>query len=698
MTATSSLRAEPDCGKISLFNRKEKTYSMLNTKIDAIKKAFTLHVSEKYGYMLSQLVVEQPPKVELGDLAFPFCFELAKPLKKAPRQIANEIVTSIGLLPGISKMEVAGPGYINLFFKRDEFFKEAFETCRRFFLEEDARTSESKELEFHGRKIILEHTNINPNKAAHIGHLRNAVLGDTFSKLLKFSGAQVEVQNYIDDTGVQVADVVVGFKYLEKKTLADAQAITGKFDYYCWDLYARVSAFYVQSPENARLRGETLQLIEHGHNETAELARHIAYRIVECHLQTMLRLGIQYDLLPKESDILHLKFWDFAFELLKQKGAIHYETEGKSKGCWIMRLGEKLDEAADTQSDFEEDKIIVRSNGTVTYVGKDIAYQLWKFGLLGMDFQYQLFKTYPDEHQLYMSTSEQQEPIPRPSFGQGHRVYNVIDSRQSYLQNIVIQGLKALGYTDQAARSTHFSYEMVALSPQCCLDLGIHLSEEDQKRPYVEVSGRKGLGVKADDLIDTLIDKSHEEVRSRHPELAEADSRKIASAIAISALRYFLLKYTRNSVIAFDFKEALSFEGETGPYVQYSTVRANNIFRKVEADDPQFNLEAVGSFMKEEWNEVAATIKIEDEFWRLIYLASQLEYHVKIALQTAEPALVAKFLFTLAQAFNVFYHRHRILIEVDGNKKRFLLALAELVRNQLSRGLDLLGINVPEMM
>ncbi len=671
---------------------------MLIQKIDAIKKAFSDHVQECYGHTLTQIIVEQPPKAELGDLAFPFCFELAKPLRKAPRQIASEIVASMGALPGVAKYEVAGPGYINLFFERDSFFKEAFFHSRQLTPGPDQPAGWAAMPEFSGKKIILEHTNINPNKAAHIGHLRNAVLGDTFGRLLRFSGAAVEVQNYIDDTGVQVADVVVGFKYLEKKSLADVQAITGKFDFYCWDLYARVSSFYAEEPGNGLLRGETLQLIEHGNNETAELSHYVAHRIVQCHLDTMERLGIEYDLLPKESDILHLKFWDHAFALLKKNGAIHYEESGKNKGCWIMRLGEKGEIDTQEEVEHEEDKIIVRSNGTVTYVGKDIAYQLWKFGLLGMDFYYHLFRTYPCGHKLFMSNSKGNREADLPSFGHGSRVYNVIDSRQAYLQNIVIQGLKALGYQDQADRSTHFSYEMVALSPPCCADLGIRLSEEDKKRPYIEVSGRKGIGVKADDLIDTLIEKSHEEVRSRHPDLVEKESRQIATTIAVSALRYFLLKYTCNSVIAFDFKEALSFEGETGPYVQYSTVRANNIFRKVEEDDPACTKETLVDFFENDYQQFSAGFQIDDEFWKLAYSASQLESNVKIALQTAEPAMVAKFLFTLAQAFNVFYHRHRIIIEADPGKKRFLLALTELVRNQLARGLNLLGIPVPKMM
>jgi arginyl-tRNA synthetase len=358
--------------------------------------------------------------------------------------------------------------------------------------------------------------------------------------------------------------------------------------------------------------------------------------------------------------------------------------------------GTNQDQSA--EKEHEEDKIIVRSNGTVTYVGKDIAYQLWKLGLLGMDFFYHPFHRYDGGHIAYMTNAEGNREIENPSFGGGSEVYNVIDSRQAYLQNIVIAGLRALGFEEQADRSTHFSYEMVALSPRCCEDLGIQLSDEDKLRPYVEVSGRKGLGVKADDLMDTLIEKSLQEVASRHAELAETERQQIATTIAISALRYFLLKYTRNSVIAFDFKEALSFEGETGPYVQYAVVRANNIFRKVYEDDPTCNSSAISRAVDDGSVDPFLAKGIDDELWKLIYLAAQLETNVSLSIQMAEPATVTKYLFTLAQAFNNFYHKHRILIESDPLRKRFLLALTQIIHERLQQGLQLLGIQVPEMM
>jgi len=583
----------------------------------------------------------------------------------------------------VSRLEPAGGGYINVFFDRPRFI-EALAAGR-----EDAPSASSG-------KVIVEHTNINPNKAAHIGHLRNAALGDTFVRILRARGRAVEVQNYIDNTGVQVADVVAGFRYLENKTVEEVERLAAdpavRFDYYCWDLYARVSRHYEENKEALALRGRTMQEVESGEGETARLAQIISDRVVRHHLATMYRINVEYDVLPRESEILHLKFWEQAFKLLRERGAIYLETEGKNQGCWVMPADAtgaavKVD---DEEFVAEDSKVIVRSNGTVTYVGKDIAYQLWKFGLLGRDFFYRPFHTYPDGHQLWASTTAAPDG-PAPAFGHGDVVYNVIDVRQSYLQNIVALGLRALGFTDQAERSVHFDYEMVALSPRCCRDLGIELSPEDMKRPYVEVSGRKGLGVKADDLIDQLLERALAEVRPRHPEEPAATQERIARQIAVGALRYFLLKFTRTSVIAFDFAEALSFEGETGPYVQYAAVRAANILRKAGAQPGggQLPAEALAGILA---SEAGA------EYWQLALQAAQMAAAAEQALATSEPSVVAKFAFQLAQAFNNFYHRHHILREEDPRKKMFLLWLAHYVHRQLTHSLDLLGIEVHEVM
>jgi arginyl-tRNA synthetase len=650
-------------------------------------------LKRQYDLELPRVVVDQPPNVGLGEYALPLSFELAKKLRKPPRKIAEEIVAALGQVPGFEKFEVAGAGYINARINREE--------AARLLLRPEA---EARAGSATGKKILVEHTSINPNKAAHIGHLRNAILGDTFVRLLQAASAHVDVQNYIDNTGVQVADVVVGFLHLEKKGKKEIEQLIAaagppphSFDYYCWDLYARVSQWYEENKENLKLRLQTLHDIERGGNEAAEIGKLVSTAIIRRHLETMQRLSIEYDFLPQESEILHLHFWDSAFEQLKQKGVLYFETEGKNKGCWVMKRASSQtakqqsategNEATEAKSGPDEDaKVIVRSNGTVTYVGKDIAYHLWKFGLLGRDFGYQRFYRYPDGRQVWISAESGE--VEHPHFGGVNAIYNVIDSRQADPQNNVIEAIRGLGYTEQAENYHHFSYEMVALTPRCAMELGYDVPEEELKRAYIEVSGRKGFGVKADDLIDALIAAAQKEVDSRHPEMSEAERRGTASKIAIGALRYFMLKFTKNSVIAFDFKEALSFEGETGPYAQYAIVRASNIFRKAGLSAEEILAGKIDlRFLKE-----------DDELWELWLRAGQLSSMVEQAIATTEPAYAAKYAFQLAQQFNNFYHKHHILTETDEVRKGFLLATAAVVRRALIESLELMGIEAPSVM
>jgi arginyl-tRNA synthetase len=644
----------------------------------SLARAVSAHIQARYG-IESPVIPEQPKQASFGELAIPVAFQLARQLKQAPRAIAQQLISELGGIEGVEKLEVAGNGYINVRLDRARYGHALLSGERDIAADED------------GGKIVVEHTNINPNKAAHIGHLRNAILGDTFVRMLRASERRVEVQNYIDNTGVQVADVVVGFHQLEKRTPDEVRELINdtrrRFDYICWDLYARVSSYYQDNPAALAWRAGTLHAIEAGEGVESELAHIVADAIVQAHIRTMLRLGVEYDVLPRESEILHLEFWATAFEQLKQRGAIQLETEGKNAGCWVMR-GAAFG-ADDTEAG---DKVIVRSNGTVTYVGKDIAYQLWKFGLLGKDFHYRRLLTYPSGHELWVTTDEVTE-AGAPEFGHAARVYNVIDSRQSYLQDVVVAGLRALGYNEQADRSIHFSYEMVALSPRTCAQLGIELSEEDRRRPYIEVSGRKGLGVKADDLIEKLIETALEEVNARHPEEPEHERRCVATQIAVGALRYFMLKYTRNSVIAFDFQEALSFEGETGPYVQYAAVRSRNILRKLVERG-----ETVPDFRTALSREAMGRQLASEDFWQLLLAASKVDVAIARAIESGEPAHVAKYAFQLAQAFNNFYHEYPVIQEQDRERKTFLLWMTAFFNSQLERTLAVLGISVPEYM
>jgi arginyl-tRNA synthetase len=702
------------------------------TLTNRLREALAGHIREKYGVELA-IVLERPPKIEMGEAASPVCFELAKRLKKAPRLIAQEIANGLGKVEGIARVEVAGGGYLNAYFDRGEFWEgvrgeesgewRATSGERQKENEKgqrgDAENSERRRREGQGKateqkadsqdwlshKIIVEHTSINPNKAAHIGHVRNAVLGDTMVRILRHAGNRVQIQNYIDNTGVQVADVVIGFLRMEQRSAVGVKMMAHepKFDYYCWDLYAKATHFFAEDKERAaKLRGETLRAIEEGKGEDTEVAQVVADAIVGCHLRTMARLDIGYELLARESEILHLHFWDAAFEMLKKSGAIQLAASGKMAGCWVMpweeevkdikevkEVKEKNEEEEDENS---QDKIIVRSNGTVTYVGKDIAYQLWKFGLLGKDFHYRKWPDAPEGQTVWATTSGPNDPA-APHFGEAaSSVYNVIDARQAYLQKVVAAGLRALGHGKEAERSIHLSYEIVALTPRCAAEMGYELTPEEKKKPYVEVSGRKGFGVKADDLLDKLEAATLAEVQQRHAEMKVEEQRLTAHAIAVGALRFFLLKFTRNAIIAFDFKDALSFEGETGPYCQYAVVRIRGIRRK--------GTEA-GATTVEVTKESAGKLLAGTEgnsLWELLVAAGSLDYAVDAAIATQEPAFMAKYAFQLAQAFNNFYHKHHILSEADEQKRAFLLRLTELVEAQLVRALRLLGIEAPEKM
>jgi arginyl-tRNA synthetase len=618
------------------------------------------------------------PEPTMGDLSYTIAFPLAKVLKKNPKMIAQEIAGALPSIPNVEKVEVGGNGYLNFRLERVRLAQELFEHR----LQADPRQP---------GKAIVEHTNINPNKAAHVGHLRNACLGDVLVRLLEFSGKKVEVQNYIDDTGVQLADVVLGFQR-KGMTLADLQNIPGKIDYFFWDLYAETHHWIEQSPENRKFREQTLKAMEEREEPTFSLSQGIARRIIKAHLQTMLRLGILYQLLPRESDIIGRKFWQHTFQLLKEKRAIIKVEEGKNSGCWVMSLAgnESFDDMQNP------DKIIVRSNGTVTYVGKDIAYQLWKFGLLGLDFDYKIFDKNADGSFLWETTTGGGEKG-APHFGGADAVYNVIDQRQSYLQKVVAQGLQLLGYSHQASRSIHFSYEMVTLSPKTAKDLGFALSEDEQRRSFVEMSGRKGLGVKADELLDTLEDRALERITPLYPDLPPEEIRSLATTVAAGALRYFMLRYTRNTIITFDMDEALNFEGETGPYLQYATVRSESIFRKLSERDFHMDAIPISTFAN-----ALELLKEGDQesvdSWNIIREILKLKSIVAITLRSLEISYFAKFVFQLAQIFNNYYHKYPILHESDERRRNLRIAVVDLFRSAMRVNLQLLGIPVPPRM
>lgn len=647
------------------------------------------------------IAIEYPPNRTLGDLGTPVAFELARRLKKAPRAIAQEIAGAFGTLEGVARVAAAPNGYLNIFLER-----------RQFLI--DRLTGAPPPAPAVAGKAIVEHTAINPNKAAHIGHLRNSALGDTLVRVLRFRGVPVEVQNYIDDTGVQVADVVVGFRVLEGKGLDEIRRLADstRFDYYCWDLYARVTEWYEEDKARLSHRTQTLHDIEHRGNDAAEIGAFIADRVVRRHLETMARMNVDYDLLTWEGDILRLQFWAQAFEVLKASGAVYLKSEGRLAGCWVMPIEEDAnpraqgpppEAASEPASDVDEEdagereKVIVRSNGVVTYVGKDIAYQFWKLGLLGRDFQYRVFAERP--HGPLWATCSSNGERTHPPFGGAAYAYNVIDVRQSYLQKLLKQALIAVGHPEGAERSHHFSYEMVALSHATARELGFAPppDSEEAKRPFVSVSGRKGLGVKADDLLDTLIRNAAREVASRNPEFSEAERDRIAQMIGIAAVRYFLIKFSTSKMIVFDLEEALSFEGESGPYVQYALVRANNIFQKLQQRDGLDEGMLLATLGEVPPGELTGEHG-NHEIWELVLEAARLDEVVEQVVRSLEFSVLAKYAFSLAQAFNAFYHRSPILNEERDDVRRWRAAAVIYVRNQLTRALDLMGIAVPPRM
>lgn len=620
---------------------------------------------------------EYPPSVEMGDLAMNFPFALARQLRKPPRKIAEEAIAAIPAPEGVARMEAAGAGYINLFFDRHE-------VTRRAFREPEKKpTPESPH-------IIVEHTSINPNKAAHIGHLRNSCLGDSMARLLRYLGENVTVQNYIDDTGVQVADVVVGFMHIDKKTKEEIIAIPEPFDYYCWDLYAKVGSFYKEDESRLKLKRSTLHAMEAGEGPEAAIGTVVAERILRCHLKTMERLGIMYDLLIWEGHILQEQFWLEAFELLKKSGVLYHADSGQMKGCWVMDLSKS--EAFENMDD--PDKIIVRSDGTVTYVGKDIAYHLWKFGKLGKDFHYRKYNIGHDGELLWTSTlDEETEPY---EFKPADTIFNVIDVGQEYPQKVVRESIRAIAGKEAAEGYNHLSYEKVALTPASCERLGVELDEEEKQKAFIAMSGRRGLGVKATDLHNMLEEQARIEVSKRNPEFSEQETAQVAAKLATGALRYYMIKFTRKQILAFDFEAALSFEGDSGPYLTYAMVRANNIMAKLRK-------EGLEEKEIDNWLDTIDFSAIEtgpgaDDLWELVQLINRTESAARDAIRTLELSVFTRHAYSLAQAFNAWYHKYPILNEENASVKQMRTVVLQLFRKSFGGILHVMGIPVPDRM
>jgi arginyl-tRNA synthetase len=710
--------------------------------------ALAAAVEAEFGVRPDEVALEVAPRRDLGDLAWPGALPLAKLAKKAPRQIAETVAARAQWPPEVVRVEIAGPGFLNLWLDRQE-------VLARLVRGERSHETDTQV------KTIVEHTNINPNKAAHIGHLRNAVLGDILVRCLRHLDVEVETQNYIDDTGVQVADVVVGLLFLPETELAEClgiepvrrdelvegalaldpgdvpEASTTDFDDFCWMLYPRVTARYTEDEDFKAHRAEVLHAIEAGSGSVeldqalqllrgaviagevcprravARIAETVADANIRCHLATMARLGVGYGVLPHESNILQLGFWQRAFELLEASGAIRLESAGKNAGCWVMSLADSP-EFVDMD---DPDKILVRSNGTVTYTGKDIAYQLWKLGLLvdgdgsRHDFGYRRYAgwtqatpaapvSYDDgERLLATTTSDPKQRLDGCSFGAAGRVYNVIDVRQSYPQKVVKEAVRVLGHPEAADASIHFAYEMVALTPSAVRvieqrsETSFGLSDEEMSKAYVEMSGRRGIGVRADEFLDVLVDAAEDAIVGRlDGGGAPFDVADRAGAIAVGALRYLMARQSRNRVLAFDFDEALAFEGDTGPYLQYSAVRADKIFGKL------MERRGEGRFAAAELAELDG-VEIPDDLWGLVLECARRRDVVAQAIANLEFSLLAQHVHNLAQLFHRLYHSNPVVPEEDRAVRALRRAVFTLFADEMQVLLEeLLGIPIPTEM
>lgn len=624
-----------------------------------------------------------PPKRELGDFSSAICLAIAKQRKRSPMKIAQEVIEQLGsnLPPFVREIVVSPPGYLN--FKVDWSV-----------LAQDLIPQILEKGDFFGRsalapkgKVFIEHTSVNPNKAMHIGHLRNAVLGDTVARVLEWLGFSTEVCNYIDDTGLQVVDVVTALLYLDPPFFADGspdfKTIWAKvpkdqpLDYFCWDLYARLQSELEKSRLLQQRREDVLHKIEGGIHLISGFAKELAKRIVQAHLETVAQLSIFYDLLNWESDIIACGFWRATFELLKEKGTIRFETEGPNEGCWVVPFGGIVETDEGVKS---LDKILVRSNGSVTYTGKDVAYQLWKFGLLKKDFLYKVWGTQTSGKALWTTASdgEPADRLPR-RFGQAEKVINVIDTRQSYPQHVVIECLRQMGFEGQAEQSIHLAYEVVNLSPQAARLLGV---EETDEKKSIAMSGRSGTGVKAKDFIETVKKRVIE--KADHP-LEES----VASALAAAAIRYYLLKFTLENQIVFDFDEALKTTGDTGVYLEYAHARACSILRKAEERKINFS-----------WNKSHISTQLTETERNLLDTFSNFSSIVTKTGKTLRVSQLAEYGFDLATSFTNFYEHPDPGADVqtpfihlqDENLQAFRLSLVEAFQQVMANVLNLMGM------
>ena len=609
--------------------------------------------AKQIGYPVERIILEEPPRPEFGDLSSTIAFDIAKQLGRGPMEVAEKLSSKMVNFDRslVSEVTVTSPGYLNFRLNRPKF---CIMTLKKAIEGQLGVVDIGK-----GKKVVVEHTSVNPNKALHIGHLRNVIIGDVVQRLLKYTNHQVVVLNYIDDSGLQVADIIVGFKFLGFPEDPPDPRI--KFDHYCGDhVYVKVNQIYSDKPETEKYRRIVLKELEDHNSETYIYAKKVTEKVLLEQLETCSNIGAFYDCLNFESDITASKIWQKVFQQMKDLQIIVYEKEGKNAGCWVIK-------GADDQ-----DKVLIRSDGTATYIAKDIPYAAWKLGLVDDFFNYQRFMVQKNGKVLWKTTLSEGEKD-HPIFNNADVAINVIDVRQGRLQKIIANILKKFGEKGRQKDYIHLGYEIVSLSRDTAIEMGLKVEGKD----FIHMSGRSGIYINADDVLERLEKLAFQETSQRNPDADPGWIQEIAKSIAVSAIRYGLIKQDFGKILVFDLKEALKLEGETGPYLQYTYARASRILEK--------------------HGETVATIEevdgvFEQEEYKLIKELSKFKIIIKDTTARLEPNKLAEYAHDICLLFNTFYEKYPVLHEQDKIKREQRLLLVMGFLNVLKDLMLILGI------
>ncbi|MEE8132912.1 MAG: arginine--tRNA ligase [Nitrososphaerales archaeon] len=608
--------------------------------------------------------VDEPPRPDLGDVYSNIAFQLSKPLMRKPPEIAREIYEKV-VKPYlntkkdsmISSAEAHPAGYLNF---RANYAKLTYETLSR------TNTFEKGVIDIgRNKRVLLEHTSVNPNKALHIGHIRNVVIGDCLYRILQYTNHNIYVLNYIDDSGLQVADIIVAFKFANFSIQSDK-----KFDHYCGnELYVKVNEMYEQNTSLVEKRRYVLKEIEKPDSEIAGFARELTSRVLNEQLRTCWRLKVRYDCLNFESQIIQSRLWTKVLEELEDKDIVKVENDLESKyfGCLVIKAGLEGDE-----------KVLLRSDGTATYIAKDIPYAAWKIGLVEDPFTYYKYTMQFDNTTL-LATKLNASKGPNPGFHAADLAITVIDARQSRLQNIISKVLAKLGAS--SGQYIHLSYEVVALSNDTAKTLGIEIGEKQ----FAHMSGRKGIYVNADNVLDALHQTSYEATKLRNPDADNAWLERVAESIAKAAIRYSMVKQDLDKTITFDIKESLNLEGDTGPYLQYAHARACRIIEK--SMDPLMTIDYNLASILNTGHEIS-----------LIKDLSKFEMHLEDAALNLSPKSIARYAYSLTTKFNAFYEKVPVLHETNEEVRKARLILVNSFIATIRAALNLLGIDALEKM